>query len=821
MAPSPSRQSNRKAFIFVALLALGSAIAPWVHNHDYLRDFMDYGLVMSAAGRINAGEAPYVDFVTPIQAGFLHLNRLIEKAGGGTYLGMTQGALWAVMLGGAGIFLLLRPSLGGGIALGAAWSLVVCAPAQHTILWHNTWGVLTASLACIAAARLFGDKDAKSAGGGLWIVLASALCLGGINKLNFHLIALAGVSGIVLRGIFLGILSWRKATAAGLIVLGCGLAAPLAIELGATGASWSTWRYNVIDLAAADRAAYLKFLLQPGFYLTTVHDYYGRLRFPWIGAASVACFAFVVVAGWNKRPWLDRFALLVAAIGGAAGTLAALATNQDIAYVAYGLAVGLAGALLVTFRIRPRHRFAVTVAALLALLPAIAAWESAWQGKRSQFGHALSPRSAYEVLADRDPQFAYIAGLHIPPSMANSLELMGQSLPAPEASGAYPVFYAQSLEWLQRIWPAVTVRGVPLWMHNGTSYQESERQLVHRLISTPSRFAAIYDSVAWNFWPSPLDVPINMFCRTHEIGSDIRQRVPIPTLNREADDMFTINTLGINYLPELLHLEKGYFYTTETGALFMGTPEDRAVVRFDGIANQLVVRAVIKRLAAGSDEEIAARFLFEYDIDGVWHKLQEQTLTLPAGESELVQEIAFDGRRHFIRFTAEALDRPANDAIVGWFPPTMLHSLDENTPPPPLFRNPNPVIPVPDGFTAAAIQTDWIPDEIFLRGGYLENGAWWLRDGSQIWLKSAEGLGAFDGEITVTDPGEGRLPTVRIVWYKGGRLQVMEQFTLPHDSRTRGFHAWSSGPDGWFGVLIDAGSTTLPAQIKITKTAKP
>src|SRR5258708_32789999 len=90
--------------VLVALITL----APWWRNHHYLRDFYDYGLVMSGVGRIEAGERPFVDFVTPIQSGTFLFNGWAEKLGDGTYQAMTWGAAALVVLGMtvlAGIFL--------------------------------------------------------------------------------------------------------------------------------------------------------------------------------------------------------------------------------------------------------------------------------------------------------------------------------------------------------------------------------------------------------------------------------------------------------------------------------------------------------------------------------------------------------------------------------------------------------------------------------------------------------------------------------------------------------------------------------------------
>ncbi len=51
--------------------AVGVALLPWWRNHSYLRDLYDYGVVLEANGRLALGERPYVNFKSPMQAGFL------------------------------------------------------------------------------------------------------------------------------------------------------------------------------------------------------------------------------------------------------------------------------------------------------------------------------------------------------------------------------------------------------------------------------------------------------------------------------------------------------------------------------------------------------------------------------------------------------------------------------------------------------------------------------------------------------------------------------------------------------------------------------
>ena len=74
------------------------ALVPWWRNHGYVRSFFDYGVAMGGVGRINDGQRPYVDFISPIQAGWYWLNSWAEKMGDGTFQAMTLGGIGCTLI---------------------------------------------------------------------------------------------------------------------------------------------------------------------------------------------------------------------------------------------------------------------------------------------------------------------------------------------------------------------------------------------------------------------------------------------------------------------------------------------------------------------------------------------------------------------------------------------------------------------------------------------------------------------------------------------------------------------------------------------------
>ncbi|MDB6114571.1 MAG: hypothetical protein JWQ62_1516, partial [Lacunisphaera sp.] len=187
-----------------------AALLPWWRNHHYLRDLYDYGIVIAADGRFERGEKPYVDFTTPIQAGFLGMNWLVERAAGGTYAALTLGGAGLIVLTTLVLtFMLARRwpwwaavAVGGGVAIGAA--------SQHTILWHNSLGVFCLALATWPAACAPVFRRASWP----WHVLGVAgLFLSGINKVNFQLVALVVSLAWALRAGLTRQADWRRVLA--------------------------------------------------------------------------------------------------------------------------------------------------------------------------------------------------------------------------------------------------------------------------------------------------------------------------------------------------------------------------------------------------------------------------------------------------------------------------------------------------------------------------------------------------------------------------------------------------------------------------------
>src|SRR5688572_20455200 len=497
----------RRRFSPVQWLLLAGAVVlallPWWRHHLHLRDLFDYGIIIEANGRFERGERPYVDFKTPIQAGFLGMNWLVERAGGGDYRALTRGGAALIVATVLGLVLLLARRWPAWAAVAVGLAVTVSGASQHTILWHNSLGLF-----CLALVT-WGAACAPVVRRTTWrwhVVVAAGLFLGGINKLNFQLVALGFAGACAVRARLQRRASWWRvaATVGGLFV--AGLVLPVAAELAWTGASLRDWLANVVQLAAGGRSEFLGRILTPSFLLAPVHDYYGRILLPQVGLAGLlALAAATVVAAWTVRESLsrlDRWLLPAAVILASTAGAALLATNFEIACVGLGAWFVLITSIWLGFGLEGGRRGVLAAGLVLpALIVGGTAWGTAWQGNRSQFGFSRAPRDSYRPAENAGAAFAYLRGLRLPPDVWHSYELLERALPAPGPDGARPVFYGPGLEFADRFYPAVRVPGRPLWSHWGTSYGSREVEELAQEFLSGRHYKAVVVTIGFEDWP--------------------------------------------------------------------------------------------------------------------------------------------------------------------------------------------------------------------------------------------------------------------------------------------------------------------------------
>jgi hypothetical protein len=811
--------SPRRRLLHGGLVAAGVAVAllPWWRNRDYLRDLYDYGLVIAANGRLAGGEQPYVDFTTPIQAGFLVLGRLAEQLGGGTFLGMTWAAaaltLMAVMTL-AWLFARRWP-LAPSVLL--ATVIAVAAPAQHTILWHNSLGVVWLALVAGAAAiaPVWNRVEWRGA-----LLVAGGLLLGGVNKLNFQLVALAVAMAWAVRAGLVGRASWRAVGLTLCGVLFAGLVLPVAIELAWTGSSLALWRYNVVELAVNSRAAGLRELASAQFLWRPMHDYYGPLLVPQVGALGLVMSG---AAGFACRPReaaglarRDRVLVPVAAALSAVAGGMLLATNQEIAWVGLAAWLALVASLWLGFGGDMRAPRSAAMLLLPAAVLGIAAWVSAWQGQRSQFGYSPAARAAYRPATEAGETFGYLRGMKLPPETVESLGLVRTWMPPAGETGRHPVFYGTGCEWLGRFFPAPVHGSAPLWVHWDTSYGPRETEWLKQTLAHDPRYQAILTTLARDAWPVGLDWVLREKFDRSLLGPVmvrwVRRNESAPAL---ADSIALLNELGGNVAAAGLHFGETplRILATKTAGALLGTRAGEGQARIWSPTFRLGGEAVLERMPGAVDGVLRAEFRVvrhgAIPEDVRW----SATVEVPAGQMAATVPFQLDGHGHSLLLAVRVPDERLGQVAAGYRNLQITHSGESDSGAPRLRAGAAPDVDLSsmasDGLWGSLA---WRPRQLVVRGGEATAQGIALRAGGELWFHTDGMTGEVRGRITARGAGRD-LPTVRVVWSKGARLQVMRQGAVPEEGFD--FHAWTAEPGGWIGVLVDPGTVPVPTVVRL------
>jgi hypothetical protein len=802
---------RRPAWLLGALLAL-VLLAPWWRNHHYLRDFFDYGLVMSGVGRIGAGERPYVNFVTPIQTGLFIFNGWFERMGGGDFQAMTLGAAGLILLMLPVLFVLLVPRVPWVAALLLAAALTAMTASQHTILWHNTLGTFCIAVAALGAAR----APAWRRGDWPWHLLTwSALLVGGITKINAHLVAVCGVVAWALYAGGAAGAGWRRVGIALLGVLGFGLVAPVCVELAWTGATFRQWWHNVVALPFGSRSGDLAAVLDWRFYFSTRHGYYGALPVPQLGALGVLLTGYFFLEahrrhGFPRSLWAGGAALFAAGAG--AGLLA---TNYEIAYVALGAWFALIIALWIGFGLPLEGgRFRLGVVAPVLLVGGLA-WHSAWIGQRSQFGYSGAPRSEY-VSGDRiAPDFRYLRGTFVPPEIARAMAATVAWRAALPPAERPAVFYGPGLEWLERPWPAHKVPGLPLWMHGGTSYGPAESARLLQALSPDGPYANVLVPEAWDHWEPLVEAELAGKYLRHRLGVWMYYAKLPPGCVSWRPWAF-LNAFGGNanstVLRSAMELQamadgRGFLGVTRgTGEMTLPVPTYRAQAE-----------AVLCR-RRGAKGPVPAKVHFEvHSVAGdERYPRWSADLGLAEDQEELVVPFPLDCGGLPLRFAVTIPPELDGVVMAGWRALKILHAADGPESPLKMHPETGEARLADEAERQALLPAGWAPPAIYVRDGALHGDQLVLQAGGELWIRLAGAYAEITGRATIpADAAIKAEPVVRIFYAKGAKLDILTQGVVGAGTRRFDFRGWSAEPGGWLVIAVDPGPHAAPVAIRL------
>ena len=810
---SPQGSHSWRLISFSILGLTLVALLPWWRNHAFLTDFYDYGLVISGVGRVAAGEHLYADIVSPIQSAIFLLNGAAERIGGGTFQALTLGGAALTAFATAALVLILsrRWSIAG--AIGVAAGIVFGSVVQHTIIWHNTVGVLCLAFAVWGAALAPILRRATLPWHALVVV---GLWLGGINKLNFHFVALALACGWTLRSALTGGERWRAVTVTVLAWLTAGLVLPLITELLWTGATLADWWHNVVELPLASRSGALGAIRTWQFYFASPHTYYGALRLPQIGVVSAI---LPLVAGLTAWRWsartgaTDKVLLVIAVLLAIVAGAALHATNNEIGYVGLAAALVLTAGLWLGFGLAPRGLPFWLGLVIPALLAGAVSWESAWRGQRSQFGHSHARRETFLPAETADPAYAYLRGTNLPPEMHRSLGAVATWLKTVEQRGRYPVFYGPGIEWLERLFPAVKPGPMPLLAQWGTTYGPIELNRLHRALHDEAIYPAVLSIHAWDAWTAETEVILNFQFSRSLLGEliDLRQRSKRPSAL--VDAIALSSDLVGNVAATMINFDGTAIgpFADSTGKRFLGVDREEGRIALHAPIRRLAGEAIVHRLNSSTGNACFVDFRVISHASG--ETRWSARLELAAGQRDLALPFTTSGNEEPLDLVVTIPPAYQDQIAAGYHNPRITDT-GADAGPAPYLRPTKPAdesIGTIPSFAGAA----WNPDKITLRSGRITSTGIELRAGGELWLYSHAALTELSGEISLA-PGSSNSTTavIRIVWYKSGRLQVMQQEGLSDPTGKVHFRLWSAEPDSWFGILTDSnGGSSIDVQI--------
>lgn len=812
--PASGRSIPAWATWLVAGATTCLVLIPWLRNHAYLRDFYDYGMVISGTARIAAGEQPYVDFATPIQTGVFLFNGWAETLGDGTFQAMTHGAAALIVITMVLFTGLLARRFSGVVAVLLAGALTAMMATQHTIIWYNTVGGLCLAMATWSAA--IAPLWRRSHWG--WHALTgAALVIGGINKLNFQLVALAGVLAWVAFAAWAQRGEGRRAVATVAGVLTCGIAIPLAIELAFTGASLAQWWENVVRIPLSGRSGDLLAVLDWKFYFAVRHDYYGPMPVQALGAVGVMMtFVAAMIAlrqlGWTRAAWVVGAAGFTVASG--AGLLA---TNYEIGYVAVGAWFVLLISLWLGFQLHRSGKIFHVALVLPVVLMGGIAWRSAWEGHRSQFGHSPAARTDYVDAGSVAADFAFLRGTRLPPEISQSLEAGARWRQTLTAEEQQSVFYGPGLEWLERPWPTLKLPGMPLLMQGGTTYGAREETRLRTALGAGGPYRAVLVPEAWDYFGATVAEVLHADYSVRRLGPTWHhyEKLPVDVVSWQVLEFLREFGGNVNSTHLLSQMKMHRLPDNRT---LIGVTAGAGEMQLSLPSNRAQGEAVIHLLPEKNFPESAkVRFEVFSLADGKSYPRWSADIGLSDGQATTVVPFPLDAGGSPLRFVVTIPPEMVDHVVAGWRALRILDAVDGPERPFRRSAKNNTIDPATDDMCAALLPPDWPPRNVYVRNVGLEAHGLELWPGGEIWVRLGEMLSEISGVITVVgDTPVASEHGVQVFYLKGPKLDIMGETVMRESNRRFEFKARSSEPNGWLVITADKVGGASSLNVKIT-----
>ena len=802
------------AWLLFALMA-AVMLAPWVRNREYVRSFYDYGAIIGGVGRLADGQEPYVDFVTPMQAGIFLFNAWAEKIGGGTFQGMTWGAAISGVVALLAMFGMLSRRWPLPASMLVAGGLVCATMTQHTLFWYNPWGVTLVTVVAWAGAVapvLCREKWP-------WHALAGvALFLGGMNKINMQLMAIGLGAAWAVRAALTGRAGWGRAIVTLLYYIACAVLSVLA-EMAWTGASFAIWWHNVIALPVAMRAEMLGQSFSLHFLSEPPHNYYGPLPLPQIVTLGLVVTAFTLMVilrrTWSQAGWMEKFlpfgCAAVALLGGAV----LLMTNMDIVYIGIGGWLALLVALWLGYEIPARGGWFYGGLVLPVMVVGALGWHSAWKGQRSQFGHSPAPREAYVDGASIDPEFAYFSGTKMPPELADSFNQLASWRRDLEPERRTSIFFGTGTECLARIWPSMHLPGMSAFVVSGNMGKDEEARLVAALRSGLIKELTI---LQWaDYWPDAVITRLRNAYDKRAIGFDFFVYSQPIGSSVSIHPVHFVRTFGGNADARRILSDADYLELSP-GQYFLGVTSGRSEMLLNYPTNRLGGEVILRRVSGAPRGPMAADFAVYATGGGARFERWRSRVELAEGQEEARASYEVDSSHLPTVFTVDIPAEYAGQVGAGWRLPRIEHVQADGPDSPAWFYRGNAEeMKLDEDTLARLLHGEWRPSEAWLRGGEVTSDGIQLSPGGELWLRVVGIVTKMTGHVELAVPGNwtGELPVVRSMWFAGCRLEVFTDEQIRREDGRMEFITWGAEPGGWLVIGLEPSAKAPPVKVHV------
>jgi len=575
-----------------------------------------------------------------------------------------------------------------------------------------------------------------------------------------------------------------------------------------------------VSLPSGQRLEYVGSLFSPQFLWHPPHDYYGWIWLQPVGFFGVLMTLMTAVAAWvatANHSWLLRIVAVLGTLAAAVAGVALIASNFEIAYI--GIAawlVLLVSVWLGTGAVTLSRWWWILGLVTPAFVLGVSAWESAWRGQRSQFGYSQDPRSDYAAMTELGEQFSYFEGLKMPWWYVRSFERLMLNLPDPDAAGRRAVFWGVGTEWMERFIPAQRARGQALWIHWGTSYSQKDIEHLGDQILERKRYKWVYNTVARDDWPWPIDETLTKYYDREVIGTFlVGRKATNPDSVNMRDAMATIQDLGGNVSGRVFFHDRDPFdfMRGHDGLILYGSTRLSAQVKLEAPVYRLRGAAVINRVSENDDERLFGMAKITVHGSIPEQVLWQRQLVLEPGQK--IARVPFEvdaGGRHILLWANHDVAQ-AGQSFIGYRELEIMHS-GELDGPPVLLKN---VPPITESGPVAADSlfgtVDWRPEQIIVRGGRITPEGIELPAGGEVWFHTDNMDGEVHGTVE-TAPGSGPSYIIRTFWCKGARVQPLQGGNAAPD-RDMKIHMWTAEPGGWMGVTVEPGKSDAIVRVRI------